>query len=86
MRRGCELARHYSLVLPLALLSLGACAPKGSRSITEWPAYGGHHSGDRYSALTQITPSNVGSLKIAWQFDTNEPGDARRKTSRTRSG
>jgi glucose dehydrogenase len=53
------------LVLPLALLSLGACAPKGSRSIAEWPAYGGHNSGDRYSALTQITPSNDGRQFVA---------------------
>jgi quinoprotein glucose dehydrogenase len=35
-----------------------------------WPQYGGDQGGQRYSAATQITPANVGSLKPAWSFST----------------
>jgi len=44
--------------------------------IEEWPVYAGHADGDRYSALTQITPANVGTLKEAWRLTMNEPGDS----------
>jgi glucose dehydrogenase len=37
-------------------------------SQTDWPAYGGDQSGQRYSALTQINVKNVSSLKLAWQY------------------
>src|SRR5262249_33723243 len=30
--------------------------------------------GSRFSPLTQITPANVGSLQVAWTFDTGSPG------------
>ncbi len=40
----------------------------------DWPAYGGGPSGDRYSPLHQINRSNVHQLKLAWSFDTAEPG------------
>jgi alcohol dehydrogenase (cytochrome c) len=33
-----------------------------------WPAYHGDYSGKRHSALTQITPQNVGSLALSWAF------------------
>lgn len=38
-----------------------------------WLSYGRTYSEQRYSPLTQITPSNVGNLKLAWYlpFDTN---------------
>src|SRR6266850_3168658 len=35
-----------------------------------WPAYHGDYSGQRHSALTQITPQNAGSLALAWVFQT----------------
>ena len=38
-----------------------------------------HRLGQRYSPLAQITPANVGQLKVAWQFHTGDlrgrPGD-----------
>ncbi len=43
---------------------------------SDWPAYGGHNSGDRYSSLTQITPGNVSQLAPAWQFDMDDPGSS----------
>lgn len=38
----------------------------------DWTAYGGGGYGDRYSSLTQITPANVGKLKLAWEFRTGD--------------
>jgi quinoprotein glucose dehydrogenase len=38
-------------------------------SAGSWPRYSGHASGDHYSELRQITPSNVAQLKPAWRFD-----------------
>ncbi|WP_348635584.1 membrane-bound PQQ-dependent dehydrogenase, glucose/quinate/shikimate family [Sphingobium sp. Sx8-8] len=32
----------------------------------DWPNFGGDSSGSRYSPLDQITPDNVGQLKVAW--------------------
>jgi glucose dehydrogenase len=40
----------------------------------DWAVYGGQVTGNHYSPLTQITPANVGKLKIAWSFDTHEKG------------
>src|SRR6476620_3462673 len=38
-----------------------------------WPGYHGDYSGRRHSTLTQITPDNVGTLSLAWAFQTNQP-------------
>ena len=37
-----------------------------------WPGYHGDYSGRRHSALTQITPQNVGNLTLAWAFQTGQ--------------
>ena len=39
-----------------------------------WPTYHGEYSGRRHSKLSQITPENVGSLTLAWAFQTNHAG------------
>lgn len=39
-----------------------------------WPTYGGSPGGTRYSSLTQISPANVGQLRVAWTFRTGELG------------
>jgi len=50
----------------------------------EWTAYGGTGFGQRYSALDQITPANVGQLEEAWHFRTGDvrgqPGDPEETT------
>ena len=38
----------------------------------DWPHYGGGPDQTRYSPLTQITPANVSSLKVAWTYDTGD--------------
>ncbi len=35
----------------------------------DWLNYGADQGGSRYSALNQITPDNVGKLKVAWTAD-----------------
>ena len=37
---------------------------------TDWPSYGNDPGGTRYSALDQITRSNVSRLKVAWNYHT----------------
>ena len=37
-----------------------------------WPTYHGDYSGRRHSALTQITPANVGQMTLAWAFQTGQ--------------
>ncbi|RXH54563.1 acido-empty-quinoprotein group A [Granulicella sibirica] len=39
---------------------------------TSWPGYHGDYTGQRHSPLTQITPGNVGTLGLAWAFQTNQ--------------
>jgi alcohol dehydrogenase (cytochrome c) len=38
---------------------------------TIWPTYNGDYSGRRYSTLKQIDKTNVGSLAMAWAFQTH---------------
>jgi quinoprotein glucose dehydrogenase len=56
--------------------ALKAYSSEDEETDSEWRAYGGHSSGDRYSRLTQINPANVGKLRLAWRFDMNEPGES----------
>src|SRR6185312_8692354 len=42
----------------------------------EWPTYGHDPGGMRFSPLTQITPANVGQLKVAWVYHMRPPGFA----------
>jgi quinoprotein glucose dehydrogenase len=45
-----------------------------NRETVDWPVYGGQPSNDHYSELTQINRGNVKKLKVAWTYDTGEPG------------
>ncbi len=40
----------------------------------DWPVYGGSPENTHYSGLAQINRANVKELKMAWSFDTGEPG------------
>jgi quinoprotein glucose dehydrogenase len=57
-------------LLPALLVPLLA-----STVAADWPHYGGGPEQTRYSPLTQITPANVGALKVAWTYDTKEAFD-----------
>src|SRR2546425_8656039 len=65
---------------PAQLLSQGLDpATIANPPADSWPSYHGDYSGRRHSPLTQITPQNVGSLALAWAFQTNQ--DATIKSS-----
>jgi quinoprotein glucose dehydrogenase len=55
--------------LTVAILLLGA-TPKSMQQ--EWPWYGGDAGGNRYSPLTDINPTNVAGLKVAWEWKPGE--------------
>jgi quinoprotein glucose dehydrogenase len=66
------------------MILLTACArpmvvSQPSSPDSDWPTYGRTPYGDRYSPLTQITPTNVSRLEVAWRFHTGE-GDPAFKT------
>jgi quinoprotein glucose dehydrogenase len=50
----------------------------------DWSAYGGSWLGQRYSALRQMTPSNLHELKQVWHYHTGDvrgrPGDPEETT------
>ena len=54
-----------------ALIALGAALCAGTAWPGDWPQYGGE-GGRKFSAHDQITPANVGQLKVAWQYHTGE--------------
>jgi alcohol dehydrogenase (cytochrome c) len=43
-----------------------------SDSPANWLTYSGTYSGHRYSSLRQIDRTNVGRLKLAWMYQTND--------------
>lgn len=78
-----KLCKRAELVTAAALLALVFCAQRTFAQDLEdpqllhppadsWPLYHGDYSGRRHSPLTQITPQNVGSLSLAWAFQTNQ--------------
>ncbi|MEE8581661.1 MAG: hypothetical protein V3T33_08740, partial [Myxococcota bacterium] len=65
------------LILPVTALAFalgcGADAPPrkgGPRA--GWPVYAHDHGGSRHSTLDEITPQNVGSLELAWEYHTGD--------------
>jgi quinoprotein glucose dehydrogenase len=64
---------RYLAAAFITLAALAACTPVKD---SQWRVYGGHPSGDRYSTLTQITPTNVQQLRVAWRFDMHEQGES----------
>jgi quinoprotein glucose dehydrogenase len=59
------------LLLPFIAFALaphGSAAPDPLSAPGNWPMPGRDPAGTRYSTLTQITPANVGQLKVAWVY------------------
>jgi alcohol dehydrogenase (cytochrome c) len=75
-------AAPFALAGLLAALPAGALAQAGQGldpasllkpAKDSWPTYHGDYTGQRHSALTQITPENVKNLGLAWAFQTGRP-------------
>ncbi|MCX6214923.1 PQQ-binding-like beta-propeller repeat protein [Spirosoma sp.] len=54
---------YPALLLTLGLLSLVEKPPT-----TDWPEYNGGPDRNHFSPLTQLNPSNVAGLKVAWEY------------------
>ena len=60
------------LLLTGSMSRIQAAAPPQD---ADWAVYNGHANGDHFSALADITPRNVRTLKEAWRTVWSEPGD-----------
>jgi glucose dehydrogenase len=58
----------------ILILMAGLAGLASSPAAQEWPHRGGDAGEQRFSPLTQITPSNVASLTTAWEFDVGASG------------
>jgi quinoprotein glucose dehydrogenase len=47
-------------------LLLGAAGAAGAAGDGDWPRFGNDPGGSQFSPLDQITPANVGKLRVAW--------------------
>ena len=75
---GTSLSRVAAVLA--ATCGLAGCAPPEPPDLTGpvagWPVYGGDAGGSRHSALTQITPENVGRLEPAWVHHAGLPASS----------
>jgi quinoprotein glucose dehydrogenase len=72
--------RSIASVVLSAVVAAAQAAPPAQSG---WPAYGGDAGGTRYSTLDQITPDNVGALRVAWIFRTGELGQGLKDWNRS---
>jgi quinoprotein glucose dehydrogenase len=54
----------------IALVAVFGCCRVASAADADWPVYLGDKASSHYSTLRQITPKNVGKLKVAWIYRT----------------
>ena len=60
------------MAAPSCLLAQNATLPDSTAAVKgSWPTFNGDYSGRRFSPLAQINQTNVGSLKLAWAFQTH---------------
>ncbi|HKT42681.1 MAG TPA: PQQ-binding-like beta-propeller repeat protein, partial [Rhodanobacteraceae bacterium] len=67
--RGCT-----TFGLAILLAGCSSYAPPPPAPDAGWTFYGGDAGGSRYSPASQITPTNVKHLKVAWTFRSGEHG------------
>ena len=81
--------RHVVILSSAAVIAVAAGAAGGlalqntPRSAdADWPTYNRDLAGTRYSPLTQINTTNVGTLKQVWSYRLRpEPGVSRRPSA-----
>ncbi|HEU4616404.1 MAG TPA: hypothetical protein VFV10_00090, partial [Gammaproteobacteria bacterium] len=75
--------RNSALTPIFPLLAAAACLAGPLRAAEpadvpgDWPMYNRDLAGTRYSPLTQITPANVATLRLAWTYSFNREGRPR---------
>ena len=70
-----------TLIVMFSLVGAASVIQAAPAPDAGWPAYGGDAGGTRYSPLTQITPSNVKDLAVAWTFRTGDTGEGMKDPS-----
>lgn len=63
-------SKRFSLVI-LGSLTIFGCQ-KSKTDYDGWQMVGGNPSGNKYSALSEIDTSNVGNLKVAWEYHAGD--------------
>ncbi len=58
------------LLLVFAASMAGAAPQPSVGPVGDWPSFGRDGGAQRYSPLTQVDKRNVGTLQLAWSFDT----------------
>jgi quinoprotein glucose dehydrogenase len=71
------------IALSFAALSAFAASQAGAQAGNEWPETGGDLAATKYSTLTDVNRTNVGTLTKAWEWATGETPNA---SPRTRPG
>ncbi|HEX6224648.1 MAG TPA: PQQ-binding-like beta-propeller repeat protein [Chryseolinea sp.] len=68
-------------LVPIIFL-LACCSKDRSKNpaTSTWRIKGGNAEGTQYSSLDQITTSNVGSLKLAWQYHSGDADTAQNRS------
>src|SRR5579872_6021925 len=76
MKRIMKFASFYAATVSAVALCAGSAAlgaaPVRGPGPGDWYNVGGDAGGSKFSALTQITPANVGQLQKAWSYDTGD--------------
>ena len=71
------MSKHFFSIIPAAVLlplvALTTWAQTGSTG-ADWLSIGGDPGGTKYSPLNQIDASNVGKLKVAWRWKSENFG------------
>jgi quinoprotein glucose dehydrogenase len=67
-----EIPGHWTVRAPVVTVLQSAGQAAGTLADADWAHYGGGPDQTRYSPLTQMTRENVGSLKVAWSYDTGD--------------
>ena len=63
------------LLAPFGLHAQGLDAGEMLKAPTDtWPTFNGDYTGRRFSPLTQINKTNVGSMTLAWAFQAHTQG------------
>ena len=65
---------HAALVLYALSFAIPATTQEATSTHANWPMIGGTPGNTHYSSLRQINRSNVAKLKLAWSYETGEPG------------
>lgn len=81
---GGQRLTKLAIALGLMCLAASSCALQSGSDVDGWAYYGHDAGGMRYSPLTQITPSNVSELRVAWTVHTGDVSDG--TNGRQRSG